>query len=356
MENNAKMIRGGVERSEGIDGLRSFCCIAIVAWHVLANGGFHISGYIVENIIPSWNEFVYLFMMISGFGICCGYYESIRNNGISIENFYKRRYSKIFPFFALIVLLDVVIEHSFESLAEGFIELTLVFGFLPNNQLNVIGVAWTLGVIFVFYIVFPFVVFLMANKRRAWFTFVVSIVIQFLCKIYFMAEKFVGNNFSAKHSFIYCVPFFLAGCLVYIYKAELIQFVREHSYISFLSCVVVTILYFLIPHSVGLININEILILILYTFWLVYAVGTNNKMLCNKGTKFLSRISMEIYLSHMVCFRVIEKLGLTHLLGDGVLSYISVVCIILIGLMIVIPFLQKGLSQIAVRIGKRVKL
>lgn len=106
----------------------------------------------------------------------------------------------------------------------------------------------------------------------------------------------------------------------------------------------VTILYYLIPHSNGLITLNGILILLLYSFWLVHAVGTKNKMICNKGTKFLSRISMEIYLSHMVYFRVLEKLGLTHLLGDGVLSYICVVCIILIGLMIVIPFLQKGLS------------
>ena len=32
----------------------------------------------------------------------------------------------------------------------------MLFGFLPNNTLSTIGVAWTLGAIFAFYIIFPF--------------------------------------------------------------------------------------------------------------------------------------------------------------------------------------------------------
>lgn len=344
MENNTKIIG---DHSEGIDGIRAFCCIAIVAWHVLANGGFQIGGFAVEKIIPSWNDLVYLFMIISGFGMCCGYYERIKENRISMDDFYKRRYSKIFPFFAMLIILDIIIEHSLESVAEGFLELTLVFGFLPNNQLNVIGVAWTLGVIFVFYIVFPFVVFLMSNKRRAWLTFGLSIVIQILCQVYFMTDKFVGTNFIPKHSFLYCVPFFLAGCLVYLYKETVIKWVVQYSHVYGIICGAATILYYVIPHKIGILGINELLVLFLYTLWLGYAISTTNRLLCNKGTKFISGISMEIYLSHMVCFRVIEKLGFTRLVGNGVLSYICVVGVVLIVLMVMIPIIQKVLNQIS---------
>ena len=84
---------------KGIDALRCFACIAIVSWHVLANGHFQFEGFIVNKIIPSWNELVYLFMIISGLGMCNGYYKRVKNNQISIENFYKRRYSKMLPFF-----------------------------------------------------------------------------------------------------------------------------------------------------------------------------------------------------------------------------------------------------------------
>ena len=46
-------------------------------------------------------------------------------------------------------------------------------------------------------------------------------------------------------------------------------------------------------------------------------------------TKFVSDISMEIYLSHMVVFRVIEKTGLNQMFGNGVLQYIVTVMLVL---------------------------
>lgn len=291
-----------------------------------------------------------MFMVISGFGMCSGYYERIKNQKISVEDFYLRRYRKILPFFGLLILADVLVEHSLESLAEGFIEMTLVFGFLPNNQLNVIGVAWTLGVIFVFYIVFPFIVFLISNKRRAQFTFIVSLVIQTLCGIYFMTGRFVPANYSSKHSFLFCVPYFIAGCLVYLYKESIRRKVNEREQLSLLLCLVATVLYYVLPHEVKSFNLNDFMIMILYALWLMYAIGTTNRVLCNKVAKKISEISMEIYLAHMVCFRIAERIGFTQLFGNGVISYISVTIIILLILIISIPIVQKLIDFIMDRI------
>ena len=58
-------------------------------------------------------------------------------------------------------------SHSIEALYEGFADLTLMFGFLPNaGNISVIGVGWFLGLIFVFYICFPFYCVLIQNKRE----------------------------------------------------------------------------------------------------------------------------------------------------------------------------------------------
>ena len=38
---------------------------------------------------------------------------------------------------------------------------------------------------------------------------------------------------------------------------------------------------------------------------------------------------MEIYLSHMVMFRVVEKTGLNQMFGNGVLQYIVTVMLVL---------------------------
>lgn len=95
----------------------------------------------------------------------------------------------------------------------------MLFGFLPNNTLSTIGVAWTLGAIFAFYIIFPFIVFLLYSPKRGIVSFVISLVITYMCQCYFMTERFVTENFVMRHSFLYCLPYFLIGGIVYLYKA-----------------------------------------------------------------------------------------------------------------------------------------
>lgn len=51
----------------------------------------------------------------------------------------------------------------------------------------------------------------------------------------------------------------------------------------------------------------------------------------NRITHFYSGISMELYLSHMVVFRALEKLHLNTLLGNGWLQYIITVGLVLCG-------------------------
>ena len=62
-----------------------------------------------------------------------------------------------------------------------------------------------------------------------------------------------------------------------------------------------------------------------------FAGGTASTLpvLQNRLTKFISGISMEIYLSHMVMFRVVEKTGLNQMFGNGVLQYIVTVMLVL---------------------------
>lgn len=64
-----------------------------------------------------------------------------------------------------------------------------------------------------------------------------------------------------------------------------------------------------------------------------FAGGTaaGHPLLENRVTKFVSGISMEIYLSHMVVFRVIEKTGLNQMFGNGWIQYCITVCSVLIG-------------------------
>ena len=122
------------ERYEGIDGLKAYAILGIALMHVLANGEYGIGGFVFERLIPSFTNLVFLFMMVSGFGMCCGYYQKIVDQKISVEDFYKKRYVKTWPYFALLCALDFVISPSKESLFEVFANLTLCQGLLPRTS------------------------------------------------------------------------------------------------------------------------------------------------------------------------------------------------------------------------------
>ena len=201
------------EHYGAIDALRTVACIGIMMMHLRANNEYEIGGYFYNTVIPSFTNFVFLFMTVSAFGMCCGYYEKVKNQQISLSDFYAKRFKKILPFFGILVLIDVVLSPSRGALYEAFADLTLLFGFLPNaGNISVIGVGWFLGLVFVFYLCFPFFCVLLETKRRAWLAFVVSLLYNFACATYFE----VGRS-----NILYSACFFLAGGLIYLYRHEL---------------------------------------------------------------------------------------------------------------------------------------
>ncbi|MCR4944909.1 MAG: hypothetical protein K5986_10840, partial [Clostridium sp.] len=60
---------------------------------------------------------------------------------------------------------------------------------------------------------------------------------------------------------------------------------------------------------------------------------------------FIASISMEIYLSHMFVFRVLEKLKLTHITGNEFINYVIVSFATVIGA-IVIAFILKRIIEV----------
>lgn len=116
-----------LERYDNLDGLRVIACLGIIAMHIMANAEYVLpSG--VDAVVGSFTHFVPLFLIISGFGMFCGYYTRFKNNNIDLDSFYSKRYKKLFPFFVILILIDIILDRSFEHIIEGITEATLVFG------------------------------------------------------------------------------------------------------------------------------------------------------------------------------------------------------------------------------------
>lgn len=309
-----------------IDGLRTIAALGIVMMHIQANTSYKISGYLYETIIPEFTNFVFLFMVISAFGMCCGYYEKVLNNEISISKFYKRRFLKTLPFFGILVIFDLVMSPSVDSFVQAFADLTLLFGFLPNaGDIEVIGVGWFLGLVFVFYLCFPFFCFLIETKKRAWFSFFISLIYNFVCVNYFDIDR---------KNILYSACFFLAGGLIYLYRDTIS---KMNKFVVLVGVWLAVILYYVLGGN----TVTWILVSMLL---LMYAILASKGILQNKGMKFLSGISMEIYLSHMFFFRVVEKSGLHTVIGDGWIQYIATVILVFTGA-VMFSFVMKGVIE-----------
>lgn len=313
-----------------IDGLRAFSAIGIVLMHVLANGQYSVPGFVFGKMIPSFTNLVFLFMIISGFSVCCGYYEKVINNELSLGAFYKKRFAKTWPFFAFLCVVDFALSPSLKSLYEVFANLTLCFGLLPNAHITVIGVGWFLGVVFVFYLLFPFFCWLLSNKKRAWFSFAVAFVFNYVAAVRFGAER---------QNIIFCAVFFLAGGLIFLYKEQLGRLMSKWRWLALIGVALAAVGYYVLGAHVPL-------MLVLFGLMLIYTLDGQGKyrILENRVTRFLSSISLEIFLCHMVAFRAIEKLKLTHLFASELLSFIVTAAGTLVGAMAFSVLIRKLLA------------
>lgn len=230
------------QKYDNLDGFRTIAAIGIIMMHILVNGDYGLSGGIFA-VICTFGNFVRLFFIISGFGMCCGYYERIKNNEISINTFFLNRYKKILPFFSLLVLVDLVFAwDGVGSLIEGFANITLMYGFLPYNSITVIGVGWTLGVIFAFYLLFPFFVVLIWDKKCAWISLFITFVLGYICVYYF----------DTSDNFLRFFFYFIAGGLLYLYRDNIAQSLRNKTTIMRLVCASMACLWMVIPSAAEL--------------------------------------------------------------------------------------------------------
>ena len=313
------------ENYPSLDGLRAYAMIGILSMHVLANMAVKPTANIVtERIIPWLGTLTLLFMVISAFSMCCGYYERIRSGSIQPSEFYAKRYKRTWPFFALMVVISFAVEPSWATFCQSFANLTLCFNLLPNPDIQIVGVGWFVGVVFTFYMLFPFFTFLLDNKRRAWMALLVSIIFCYISIAYFSTPDKVARPIG-KYNIIYSAPFFIAGGVIYLYRKNIVGFLSKYKVVMPCCCILLTVL----PFAVSLSGFFVLPDLAVFSAWLVYAVCSHDAVLNNRVVKYLSGISMEVYLCHMMLFRATSMLHLENYIANANLLYIATVAVTL---------------------------
>ena len=295
--------------------------------HVMANIAIKPSDNIVTSaVIPWFTNFTLLFMVVSAFSMCCGYYERVKSGAITPAKFYAKRYHRTWPFFAMMVCIAFAMEPSWSTFCQSFADLTMCFNLLPNPQIEVIGVGWFLGTVFTFYMLFPFFTFLLDNRKRGWMVFGLSLAFCYIAVTYFSSPDMVVRPIGGVN-IIYSAPFFISGGMIYLYRKGIKDFVEKHWLAILAVCIVLNITKFAFPWK-GLYNLPE---LVVFSAWLIYAIGAKDVVLNNRVVKYLSGISMEIYLCHMMFFRVASMLHMERFVHQQDVLYVLTCIATLIG-------------------------
>ena len=331
---------------KSITGLKGIAILLIVLVHTMANGNFSIENQTVYHGINKMSVVIELCFMLSAFGMCCGYYNKIKNGEIDLNKFYSRRYKKILPFFAIIILAEVVVSGaSSQVLKEAFLDLTLLFSFLPKGNIEVVGIGWTLGVIFAFYILFPFFVFLLWNKKRAWFTLICAEIIKVTCGYFFLNDGEIVNV-----NFMLWSTYFIIGGIIFLYKDLIIKNISRPRFLL-LGIASLGIGFDIFNlYQWNNLRLDELLMIVVFVVIIAYAITGKSFLLDNKVSQIIGKHCLEIYLSHMMVFRVIEKMPIKSFMGNG---YLALSCTYILTCIATIAF-SICASSIISKIGKMI--
>ena len=175
-----------------------------------------------------------------------------------------------------------------------------------------------------------------------------------MCSTYFFDESHIADraavNFSARTNILYCAVYFIAGGLIFLYRKELAEFASKHKVIAGAILLIAAVAYF----EVGG---NPLTMLFSWVAARFYSLGRKwgGGVLVNPVARFIGGISFEIYLCHMVIYRVLEKLHLVHLFGNGLLAYIFTAVAVICGSVVFSVCAKWFLNKVETFLKERVR-
>lgn len=287
-----------------IDGLRAVAVLLVLVFHFdLFSVGK--AGFIGVDV----------FFVISGFLITTIVKNQLDDGSFSFGQFYMRRIRRLVPALIAVLILTLLFGYFF-LFPKAFDELTnqvLTTQFYGSNvyywqNLNYFGLrasstfllhTWSLAVEEQFYLVFPFVLFLIHRYKVSlfWSAIVFGVLISFAINIYFVKIK-------PEATFFLMPPRaweFLAGSLILLFSGLLIKRKLIRECISLIGVVLIILSVTLFNKNVYFPGFFALLPVLGAVFVILAGCGEGSvvsKLLSTKPLIYIGKISYSLYLVH----------------------------------------------------------
>ncbi len=194
---------------KSLESLRGIAALMIVFYHL--DGVLKVPLPNALNFIS--NQFglgVPLFYTLSGFVIAYGYAERL-GNAAQRKKFYIARFFRIAPlFYTMLVILTAWTWGAHRQLIDFqtlFLNVTFMFGLVPEKHLSVVPAGWSIGIEMLFYILFPLLVASIKTIRGVVAAFIAA------CCLSVWVQGQLGQTYGSYGymNLLTHLPFFMAG-------------------------------------------------------------------------------------------------------------------------------------------------
>ena len=315
-QKNFLIIEGGQVHYEAADFLKGFSIITIVLMHIVQNYLVNVPGF-VYTASSLGGAGVHLFFICSGFGL----YLSYLRHKQTFPEFIRRRFSKIYIPYIIVVLVSFFVPCMYEG-SDRFIALLshifLFKMFMPAYEQSLGGQFWYISTIIQFYIVFIPLCYLRKKAGKKRIFLLICLALSALWWVFTYVAGISGIRIWASFFLQYLWEFALGMCIAeHLSSGGSIKVRRLAILIVSLVCIAVNGIMALSADALK--TFNDIfsvfgfgcLVIFIYSL----GIGWFNRLML-----WFSKISYEWYLVHILLITVIFEIADPQTLGSSIIA------------------------------------